>query len=219
MNPRNICLTVIICSLQTIAIAQTDEKAIYTAPDVPVISYSNGELSWLPVEGTKSYQVMAMDSKNISSFASEPVVVSGSNLVQTYEIEEFATKSTNTYKNIQGEGFVEISKTQNRTITLPVEVNNSGTYAINFRYGNGSVNTENKCAIRTLTVDGNFSGTIVLPQRGTNEWSNWGYTNAVHVKLLKGKHQIKLTFEPSNENMNREINQAMLDAIYICRIQ
>lgn len=64
------------------------------------------------------YRVMAMDSKNISSFASEPVVVAGSNLVKTYEIEEFAPKSTNTCKNFQGEGFVEISKILNSTITV-----------------------------------------------------------------------------------------------------
>jgi hypothetical protein len=219
-----------------------------TTPDVPVVSYSDGKLSWLPVEGAKSYQilrngklqnntaetsvkvsdtnyseyqVMAMDSKNVSSFASEPIVMAGSNLGKTYEIEEFAPKSDNTYKNFQGESFVEISKTQNRSITIPIEVNTSGTYAINFRYanGNGPINTENKCAIRTLMVDGSFSGTIVLPQRGTNEWSNWGYTNAVHVKLLKGKHQIKLSFEPSNENMNGEINQAMLDAVSVYQIK
>ncbi|MFY9150593.1 MAG: hypothetical protein WAO52_01145 [Prolixibacteraceae bacterium] len=220
----------------------------YTAPDVPLVSYSEGELSWLQVEGAKSYQILrngkllkntaetsvkvsdpnyseyqviALDSKNVSSFASEPVIVAGSDLVKTYEIEEFAPKSTNTYKNFQGEGFVEISKILNRTITIPVEVNNSGTYAISFRYanGNGPINTENKCAIRTLTVDRSFSGTIVLPQRGTNEWSNWGFTNAVHVKLLKGKHQIKLSFEPSNENMNGNINQAMLDAVSMYQIK
>lgn len=220
----------------------------YTSPDMPVISHAKGELSWLPVKGAKSYQVlrngkllkntaetsvkvfdpdyseyqvMAVDANNVSSFASEPVVVSGGNLAKTYEIEEFAPKSTNTYKNFQGEGFVEISKAQNCTITIPVEVNNSGTYAISFRYanGNGPINTENKCAIRTLTVDEIFSGTIVLPQRGTNEWSNWGYTNAVHVKLLKGKHRIKLSVEPSNENMNGYINQAMLDAVSVYQIK
>lgn len=160
-------------------------------------------------------------SLNVLSFASEPVIVAGSNLGKTYEIEEFTPKSTNIYKNFQGEGFVEISKTLNRSITMPVEVNNSGTYAVNFRYanGNGPINTENKCAIRTLTIDGSFSGTIVLPQRGTNEWSNWGYTNAVHIKLSKGKHQIKLSLEPSNENMNGEINQAMLDALYFYQLK
>ncbi len=228
--------------------SKINKVANYTSPDVPVVSYSGGELSWLQVEGAKSYQilrngkllkntaetsvkvsdpsyseyqVMAVDSKNGSSFASEPVIVVSSNLVKTYEMEEFAPKSTNTYKNFQGKGFVEISRTLNRTITIPVEVNNSGTYAISFRYanGNGPINTENKCAIRTLTVDGSFSGTIVLPQRGTNEWSNWGYTNAVHVKLKKGKHQIKLSFEPSNENMNGEINQAMLDAVSVYQIR
>jgi hypothetical protein len=165
--------------------------------------------------------VIAVDTNHVSSFASEPVVVVSKEFVQTFEIEKFAPKSSNPYKNYQGEGFVEISKTVNRTITIPIEIFSSGTYAINFRYanGNGPINTENKCAIRTLNIDGNFSGTIVLPQRGTNEWSNWGFTNAVQTNMTKGKHQISITFEPSNENMNGEINQAMLDAVQISRIK
>lgn len=227
--------------------SKINKVANYTSPDVPVASYSNGKLSWIPVENAKlyqilrngkllkkttetsvkvsdsnygEYQVMAIDSRNVSSFASEPVVVANGNSGKIYEVEKFAPKANFNFKNFQGDGFVEISKTLNRIITIPVDVYNSGTYAINFRYanGNGPINTENKCAIRTLTVDGNCSGTILLPQRGTNEWSNWGFTNAVHVNLSKGKHQIKLSFEPFNENMNEEVNQAMLDVAYIYKI-
>jgi len=167
------------------------------------------------------YQVMAVDANKVSSFASEPVVVASSKEGKMYEVERFAPKSDLNYKNYRGEGFVEISKTLNRNITIPVEADSTGVYTINFRYanGNGPVNTENKCAIRSLTVDGNFAGTVVLPQRGTNEWSNWGYTNAVQVKLTKGKHQVALVFEDQNENMNGEINQAMLDAMMVWRVR
>ncbi len=220
----------------------------YTTLETPAANYAEGKLSWNPIVGARlytilkngkvfqqteesslkvtvavfdEYQVMAKDANNVSSFASEPVIVVNSKLHKSYEVEKFAPKSTQPYKNYQGEGFVEISKTINRNITIPVETDITGTYAINFRYanGNGPINTENKCAIRTLIVDGKFAGTVVLPQRGTNEWSNWGYTNALAVRLSKGKHQILISFEASNENMNGEINQAMLDAvdIYIIR--
>jgi Bacterial alpha-L-rhamnosidase 6 hairpin glycosidase domain len=220
----------------------------YTTLETPVVSYTGGNLSWKPIEGTKfytilkngkpiqqttktslkvdptdfaEYQVITVDANNIPSFASEPVVVVSKEFVQTIEFENFAPKSSYSYKNYQGDGFVEISKTVNRTIAIPVEISSSGTYAFNFRYanGNGPINTENKCAIRSLNIDGNFSGTIVLPQRGTNEWLNWGFTNAVQTNLTKGKHQISITFEPSNENMNGEINQAMLDVLQIYRIK
>ncbi len=228
--------------------SKINKVANYTTVETPVVIYSKGLLSWNKISGAKSYsilkngkvmmntastslkisattfteyQVMAVDANNVSSFASEPVVVANSKQRKVYEVEHFAPKSDLNYKNYQGEGFVEISKTLNRNITIPVEADSAGIYTINFRYanGNGPVNTENKCAIRTLTVDGNFAGTVVLPQRGTNEWSNWGYTNAVQVKLSKGKHQVALVFEDQNENMNGEVNQAMLDAINVYRIK
>jgi len=163
---------------------------------------------------------LALYSNKVASFASEPVIVAGTKIQQIYEVEKYAPKSTLNYKNYLGNGFVEINKIQNRIITVPVNISQSGTYSINFRYsnGNGPINTENKCAIRTVKVDGKFSGTVILPQRGTNEWSNWGNTNSVQIKLSKGKHNVSLVFEPHNENMNGDINQAMIDQLIIYKI-
>ena len=91
---------------------------------------------------------------------------------------------------------------------------------MDFRYanGNGPTNTENKCAIRTFNVDGQFAGTFVFPQRGKEEWSNWGFSNVNTVKLTKGTHEFQLSFEDWNENMNGEINQAMLDYLRLIKI-
>jgi len=219
----------------------------YTTIETPVVSYSSGALSWAPIDYAKTYivlkngesmtqttqtslktkangyaeyQVLAVDSNQVSSFASEPVVVSDAKFQQVFEIEKYFTKSNLNYQNYEGEGFVEISKTQNRIVTIPVNVSKSGIYTVCFRYanGNGPINTENKCAIRTLKADGKFVGTIILPQRGTNEWSNWGNTNFVQVKLSKGKHSISMAFEPQNENMNGDINQAMIDKMVVYRL-
>ncbi|MDQ6761544.1 MAG: hypothetical protein M3015_02825, partial [Bacteroidota bacterium] len=60
-------------------------------------------------------------------------------------------------------------------------------------------------------------GTFVFPQRGVDEWSNWGYSNPVHVYLKKGRHNLMLAFEPYNENMNVDVNQAMLDYVRIVK--
>lgn len=219
----------------------------YTTIETPVVSYNSGILSWIPIDHAKAYvvlkngesmtqttqtslktkangyaeyQVLAVDSNQVSSFASEPMVVTDAKFQQVFEIEKYFTKSNLNYKNYEGEGFVEISKTQNRIVTIPVNVSKSGIYTVCFRYanGNGPINTENKCAIRTLKADGKFVGTIILPQRGTNEWSNWGNTNFVQVKLSKGKHSISMVFEPQNENMNGDINQAMIDKMVVYRL-
>jgi hypothetical protein len=115
---------------------------------------------------------------------------------------------------------VETGKNIHTNINIPVTVKETGLYAVDLRYanGNGPVNTENKCAIRTLDVNGKFAGTFVLPQRGREEWSNWGFSNPVKVRLTKGINTLSIRFAEYNENMNGEINQAMLDYLRVIRL-
>jgi glycogen debranching enzyme len=166
------------------------------------------------------YQVVAVDDKNIPSFASEPLYAGNDKGIQIFQMEDYAPISTSIKSaNFHGSGYIEISKNQNTNIILSVEVKQSGTYLIQFRYanGNGPINTDNKCALRNLNVNGKFVGAMVFPQRGKDEWSNWGYTNIIQVILQKGKNEIALSFEKNNENMNGEINQALLDEMLMTK--
>ncbi len=174
------------------------------------------------------YQVAAVDKNSVASFASEPVVVDksiglgGIKPPQTiYEAEDYLAAASYGYKGFSGKGFIEMSTEKNTDIQIPVFIDQDGTYAIDCRYsnGNGPTNTENKCAIRTLAIDGTVTGTMVFPQRGKEEWSNWGYTNVVQVKLEKGGHVLFIVFQPYNENMNGDINQAMIDYVRVVRIK
>ncbi|MDP4189770.1 MAG: trehalase family glycosidase, partial [Bacteroidota bacterium] len=88
----------------------------YTSPDVPIASCTGDSLSWPAVNGAinytvikngqpvattqktrikadpdnhDEYQVVATDSNQVSSFASEPVVLQGNQYKQTLEIEKF----------------------------------------------------------------------------------------------------------------------------------
>ncbi|MGH2647891.1 MAG: hypothetical protein ACRDE8_10005, partial [Ginsengibacter sp.] len=172
-------------------------------------------------KGYSEYQVIAIDDKGYQSFANEPIVFIPKKDESIYETENFAAESSLRYKGFSGKGFIEISKLKNTQFSIPVIIKKDGMYAIDFRYanGNGPTNTENKCAIRTLIIDGKKSGTFIFPQRGVDEWSNWGFSNPVHVYLKKGKHIILLSFETYDENMNVNINQAMLDYLQITKIQ
>ncbi|ARS34527.1 MGH1-like glycoside hydrolase domain-containing protein [Pontibacter actiniarum] len=221
---------------------------LYTSLETPKAVYTSGKLSWPAVDGAVAYQVvkngkdlektestsldvdansyaeymvLAVDQHGVTSFGSEPVVVVPEKHKQVYELEKFAPKAAYTYRDYSGAGFVELSKQQNKQVQVKVTVPEDGVYAVDFRYanGNGPINTNNKAALRTLQKDGEFVGTIVLPQRGTDEWSNWGFTNAVEVPLQKGSHTISLTFEPNNENMNGEVNQAMVDYMRVVKIR
>jgi len=155
------------------------------------------------------------------SFASEPIEVNGFSEKRTFQLEQYIPQSPLPYMGANGNGFIETSTTVNRQFDVPVVVSQQGTYAINFRYsnGNGPANTENKCAVRTIYVDGNKAGTVVFPQRGRNEWSNWGASNPVMVKLEKGQHNISVKLEPYDENMNGTVNQAMLDQVTLTWIR
>ncbi|MBD1395676.1 glycogen debranching protein [Pontibacter sp. JH31] len=225
-----------------------NKVAHHVSPVVPTVTFANGKLSWQPVEGAVNYtvlkngkatqqttetgiavqagdfaeyQVIATDAAGYGSFASEPVAVYAAALEQVYEAEKVAKPAKQPYKGFTGKGFVELSKKVNTTVNFKVTAPETGMYAIDFRYanGNGPINTDNKAAIRTLKKGTELAGTIVLPQRGIGEWSDWGYTNKVWVRLEKGIHQLSLTFEPANENMNGEINQAMIDHLRLIRVQ
>ncbi len=60
---------------------------------------------------------------------------------------------------------------------------------------------------------------IVLPQRGQEEWSNWGWSNMHEVKLKKGRNKIQLIYTPDHDNMNLEINKAYIDCIELIPVK
>ena len=175
-----------------------------------------------PIETTvfNEYKVSTIDSKGYESFTSEPVLTYITNALQVVETENFAAKAGKPYINFSGSGFVEVSRTANQSITLKITVADAGVYQVDFRYsnGNGPWNTENKCAIRSLHANGDYSGILVFPQRGTNEWSDWGYSNSQQVNLQKGENQLTVSFEEWNNNMNVDENTAMLDYCRIIRM-
>jgi hypothetical protein len=217
-------------------------------PLMPIAQFENGKLSWpaieraanyrilkngqkwketttisldIPTNETGEFQVIAIDKNGLASFASEPIPVYPEANIKIVEVEKYLAPSTLPYHEFSGTGFVEISRTNNRVVSMDIDVATDGLYAIDWRYanGNGPINTENKCAIRTLFADNARLGAQVFPHRGTKEWSNWGFSNAVQVQLKAGKHNLKLEFMPENENMNIEINQAMLDYIRLTKLE
>ncbi|WP_017730580.1 alpha-L-rhamnosidase-related protein [Nafulsella turpanensis] len=221
----------------------------YTAPETPIAVWQEGKLQWKAIENASQYQVWvngkeveateetylspsslpayaelqvaAVDENGVASFLSEPVVVTDKTEVLTFELENFAPRAGLDLAGFSGEGFVEISKQENLHIPLRIKVPEAGTYLLDFRYSNGSgpINTDNKAAIRTLLLNGEYVSTVVFPQRGTDEWSNWGWSNAVEAELKEGVNELSLVFEPFNENMNVDVNRAMLDQLRVIKLE
>ncbi|WP_260625779.1 MGH1-like glycoside hydrolase domain-containing protein [Hymenobacter sediminicola] len=232
-----------------LASSAQNKVAHHVAPPTPAVRYAAGTLAWPAVESARAYQVLrngqfaarttestyavpagqpfseyqvvAIDAQGFESFASEPVVPEAARHTQLVEIEAATPKSSKAYKGYQGKGFVEINKMLNRRLTVPISVLATGLYALDFRYanGNGPINTSNKCAIRTLRLGATQVGTVVLPQRGVDEWSDWGYSNPILVQLPKGRSLLALDLEVANENMNGAVNEALLDQLRITRVK
>lgn len=164
------------------------------------------------------WQVIGVAGDGTQSFASEP---RSNRPVITAEFPDESNLATLGRRVLQPTGFygngfyaTDIDE-DSSTVTIDIPV--SGRYAIAVRYANGEgpVNTENKAAVRTLKVDGNKAGTIVLPQRGADNWEDWGMSNSVIVNLQPGNHSLDIVYEPEDENMNILINRALLDRFVI----
>ncbi|WP_035568184.1 MGH1-like glycoside hydrolase domain-containing protein [Hymenobacter sp. IS2118] len=238
----------IVLSSKAPAMQSLNRVANAFAPPAPEVSLANNLLSWAAVAGAKeykvlkngaplttssslafaipagpfaAYQVVAVAAAGLESFASEPVETGAETTNRQVQLEAVAPKEKLVYKGFSGQGYVEITKTKNPTLTIPVTVAEAGLYALDFRYanGNGPINTNNKCALRTLRRGPELLGTVVLPQRGEGEWSNWGFSNPVLARLGKGGHLLVLSFEPANENMSGDVNQALLDYLRVRRVE
>jgi len=192
-----------------------ENNSVYTV-------YKNGKLlkvlndtefETTKTDETSEYQVLAVDSRGYSSFLTEPLRDSGDKQLFIYQPDKFRNKIHVAYEGFTGNGYIPMTITQNVSVTFSFQVENPGLYSIDFRYanGNGPLNTDNKCAIRTLSVDEVKQGVVVFPQRGKHLWTDWGYSNCSRVYLSRGEHIIKLEYKDFNRNMNGDENVAFLD--------
>lgn len=183
------------------------------------------ETSWLATMPGE-YQVIGVNGNGVQSFASQP----RSNvptIMADFAGERSAIRSSEAQAvpkapvhGFRGAGFVEADH-EAKPLAAAVDLPQGGLYSISLRYanGNGPVNTDNKCAVRTVFVDGKRAGTVVMPQRGVGNWNDWGMSNTVEMRLTPGHHTVTVEFLPENENMNRNVNHALVDQVHLRRLR
>ena len=201
-------------------------KANAYQPNCPKTTLSGNKLSWEAIETATEYILLkdGKESKRTSElsttlednaeYAIIPVNAEGVKGYMSEPVHFYS--SAKTYVMPNGK-VATITRNENILLTIPVEVSKTGKYAIDWKYanGNGPVNTENKCATRVLKVNGETAGVSVFPHRGTGEWDNWGWSNAVVTRLKAGKNIITLEFCDTVENMNITENKALLELLRI----
>ena len=161
------------------------------------------------------YQVIALGADGFESFASEALDYYSSQLM--IELEDYGVQDDREYSGFGGKGYLPLTLDCNTSVSFPVELDRDGVYSVDFRFGNanGPINTENKCAIRTLSVDGERKGAVVMPQCGIAAWDIWRYSNPLTVELSAGTHEFVLDYRPENCNMNINVNSCALDSVRI----
>jgi hypothetical protein len=212
----------------------------------PEITLQKNTLQWKPVEGAVSYTVFCNgvvfgETNNAffelpkpeklqiwqvraNSTGQPPSMLS--NPVETFLDKEMVWMEPDYGKAVikatgfTNDGYAEITRTENTKLRFKFGYIRPGTYRLDVRYANGSgpVDTDNKCAVRTLLIDGKPSGPVVMPQRGKDAWSNWGWSNSM-IFTFKGGERFHLEYESWNENMNGETNTALIDGLRLVRIK
>jgi hypothetical protein len=168
------------------------------------------------------WQVIGFDSNGVESFASEPRRLGRQIIYQmpdestTLASHEISYLPKERVAGYHGSGFVETDHDKS-LIAVPVNMSNGGRYSLQLRYanGNGPVNTENKCAIRSILVDGVKAGTVVMPQRGVANWNDWGLSNVLKLTLPEGASTITIRLNAEDENMNIDTNHAIIDQLIL----
>ncbi|HNW48686.1 MAG TPA: hypothetical protein PKK88_03075, partial [Bacteroidales bacterium] len=178
--------------------------------------YKNGELpvktqelsADINPDAASEYKVSAVDSLGWESFTGEPVLSVPDKNIITIDLKE------------KGKPYSEISTSVNKNLHLKAVADADGKYIFRLRYANGSGpwNTDNKCAIRTLRLNGEVIGMLVFPQRGEALWDDWGWSNSYILNLKKGVNSIDISFEEWNNNMNQLVNKALLDYAELLRL-
>ena len=200
------------------------------APDAPVLRLSAATLSWESVPGAArfkvyrngrffvdvealeialppgpratEYQVSAVDGAGVESYLSAPVLVGA---------QGFSIPADPGERSVMLDG---------RDLELMAELSTGGSCLLRFHYANGSgpVNTDNKCALRTLLIDDVEVGVVVFPQRGQDDWNDYGLSSSLRVSLEPGRRCFELRLMERDTNMNVEVNRmsiASLEGIFL----
>lgn len=165
------------------------------------------------------YQAQARDGRGLMSFLSDPVRVRGE--AEEWLVQPPAGTLERRHDGFTGGGYVPLTIDRNRSLRIPVEVPADGLYAIDVRYANGSgpINSGSSAAIRSLMVDGSRKGALVMPHRGADLWTDWGYSSPVRVALTAGRHLLTLALTDTDRNMDMEVNDALLDHVRLTRLE
>lgn len=86
--------------------------------------------------------------------------------------------------------YIELAARHNTRLTFYVQAPADGEYFINIAYSNGTTDT----ALRSLEVNGSYSGTLVCPPGPHNDWITTQQSSTLSVTINAGTNKLSLTY-------------------------
>jgi hypothetical protein len=222
-----------------LVLAGTDDRAItphqsidVIAPDTPEVRIEQNQLVWTAVPGASIYQVYR-DGKPWQQIKGTvfPIGISSVKSAPEYQVEAIAENGIasfmsapivdESHETVLSAWFdkdhhpVELMRETTVEAQTTITVIEGGIYELQIHYANGSgpITTDNQCGLRSLYIDQQFSGVIVMPQRGSEQWDDWALSNRIQHLFKPGKHTIELRMEKKDNNMNFIHNRVQVDEV------
>jgi hypothetical protein len=147
------------------------------------------------------YQVKLLGTDGVETFLSQPIIIAPVEIAVLPQ------------QNDVDDGIPALENVEGSRMALEATIPYKGKYILDFYYinANGPINTDNKCAIRTIYLQDLKKGHIVFPQRGEGAAATYGYSNQVIIDIPQaGKYHFYLEYSALDQNMNGTVNTAII---------
>lgn len=169
-----------------------------------------------------TYAFAAVNDKGLEGYICAPASNVPAEAVSVIQAVDFGTPGTKLVADTTlSRRYVELSATRNTHLALDVATAKAGRYLVDVHYANGGGSPlyQRNCALRSLLVNGDRGGSVIMPQLGLNDWSLTSFSNPNFVNLGEGLNTIAIDYlVPYNINASGGDNVVLVDYIRLIRL-
>ena len=196
-------------------------------PMVTLVNLEDGWFGWNAINDIERYEVYVGGKKVYESKETGcDMLPEWKGDVQLVSVGKNGTRSFPTEPHNLNRKVVKdfpetmLTKKSGKEFSITVDIPADGVWTLSWKYANatGPVTTDNNCGIRMLYVDGQKIGINVFPQRGEDDWDEWGWTNPEKLNLKAGKHTLTLRMESDADNMDIDINDFKIKSLSLTEL-
>lgn len=216
-------------------------RQVSVAYDLPVPAWGvpGVDLAWNPVEGADYYRVyrngvpiaqteetvyVPLYPKNHCHYQVMAVSLDGreSFLNEPHEYVPNNARVETRPSGLSGDD-VWVSRIENSSGASfhDIMIARDGVYRVDAYYANGtgSLRDGNTCALRSLFLNGERAGSIIMPHLGEpGQWDHLGYSSGLEIFMSRGVYKVEMSYQVEDENINYFVNTSLIKNLRFTRI-